>query len=120
MFYDYGGVSKSFGSMEAANEASRASETARTADEHVKQVEKRLERLLMVTQAMWDLLGQKTGLDEQVLLDQVQLRAQRRTEELSAPSAFKCPKCGRTMGANRNKCMYCGAERPIDSVFQAV
>lgn len=115
----HGSSGMSLTDLQATIDAPAANEAVRTAAERVGQLEARLDRLLLVIQAMWNLLRQKNGsLDEQLLLDQVNLRVQRKTEQLQSPP--KCPQCGRPMSPRLSKCMYCGANRPIDTVFDAV
>jgi hypothetical protein len=115
----YGNVHTSFSDLSSAADAARASSAALTAEQHAREVEQRLDRALLVMHAMWDLLRDKNGLSEQLLLDQVNARAKTRVEQLQSP-ATKCPQCGRPMAPRLSKCMYCGAPRPIATVFDAV
>jgi hypothetical protein len=113
-------LSTSFSDLSSAADAARASSAALTAEQHAKEVEQRLDRALLVMHAMWDLLRDKNGLNEQALLDQVNARAKSRVEQLQSPETSKCPQCGRPMAPRLSKCMYCGAARPITTVFDAV
>jgi ribosomal protein L32 len=113
-------VHTSFSDLSSASDAARASSQALNAEQHAKLIEQRLDRILLVMEAMWDLLRDKNGLSEQALLDQVNVRAKNRVDQLQSPEATKCPQCGRPMPPKIHKCLYCGATRPIATVFDAV
>lgn len=110
----------SFGNLHSASDAANATSAARSVEEHAKELEARLNRLVLVAQSVWELLGNKNGLTQQQLLDEVNLLAQRKSEKLQSPEANKCPQCGRPMAPRLPKCIYCGATRPIETVFDAV
>lgn len=86
-------------------------------------VNRRLERLLLVNAALWSLLQDKLGLTEQDLIDRVKVLDEmdgKADGKLSRGGAIKCHDCGRTLNPRHGKCLYCGAERRLSSAFEAV
>jgi len=72
-----------------------------------------IERLLMITEALWLLLKHEHGYSDEDLVRQVQA-IDLRDGELDgrvAPdrAAAKCPQCQRPLAKNRAVCIYCGA-----------
>jgi len=108
-----------------AGAASYAQGRARSAQEAVRHLENRVDQLSFVCQAMWQLLQEHTDLDEQALLDRVH-HLESQHDETQAEQANtqqmreKCPQCERTLNPRHDKCLYCGAGRPIDSAFDLV
>lgn len=70
------------------------------------------ERVLMITEALWELLKQKHGYTDEQLLEQVRRvdgqdgRLDGRVER-SQPT--QCRTCGRNLSRRRPTCIYCGA-----------
>jgi ribosomal protein S27AE len=107
-----------FAQQTASEAGSRADSAART----VKELEARIERLTLVSLAMWSLLREKSGLTEENLLDrvrQIDLRDGVLDGKLSRETR-KCAKCGRVMSARHNKCMYCGHEELVATAFDGI
>ncbi len=108
----------------AADAQSKASHGARegtAANRRVWNLEDRLDKLLLVNMAMWELLKDRTELTEEDLLAKVQevdLRDGRADGKISKTVA-KCPKCGRTMSPRHKKCFYCGASKLNVGAFDA-
>ena len=89
---------------------------ARADDDHLRQ-------LLLITEAMWSLLSERTG----VTVDD--LRA--RMEEIDAADGVvdgrrgptppePCPSCGAMVDRSRSSCAFCGVEVPGRDPFDAV
>lgn len=76
-----------------------------------------VQRLSLLNQALWELLSEKYGLQEDELaakIKEVDLRdgvADGRMTE----TAMQCPKCGRVSNSKHYKCLYCGVnfKRPV-------
>lgn len=83
-------------------------------------MEAELERLSMTCRAMWELCSERLGLGDRELIDKVHeidLRdGQRDGRFRSVPQP--CPRCARTNGAHRPRCLYCGTELPQLPGFQ--
>jgi hypothetical protein len=86
----------------------------------VEQLEQRLERQLLVSRALWELLKKHSGLEENDLIAKVaeiDLRDGSLDHRLSSP-LLDCPDCGKKVNARTRHCAYCGfSEFPTD-VFQ--
>lgn len=77
----------------------------------VSQLQAQVERLLMVTEALWTILKEKNGLEDQELLRQmvqIDLRDGRMDGKVAAAPPEPCPKCQRIVAKNSVRCMYCG------------
>ncbi len=95
---------------------------ARQGARDVGHLEDRLERLSLVCMAMWSLLQDKTQLTEEDLLERVKLidLIDGKADGKATTTIKKCHACGRTLNARHRKCLYCGAEMPLSSAFDAV
>lgn len=70
-----------------------------------------VERLRIVAEALWRILKEKHGLDDNELIRQITLidLADGRLDGRVAPTPpAPCPKCQRTLGKNRPRCLFCG------------
>lgn len=96
--------------------ASRAATDAANLAERLHSLEKRIDGLLLLNRAMWAVLEEKTGLTEADLQDhiEVQMEIMLSTQQAVVRS---CPQCGRTMKLKQERCLYCGAQRTYDSLF---
>ncbi|MBN1943773.1 MAG: hypothetical protein JW849_10815 [Phycisphaerae bacterium] len=84
-------------------------------------LEERLDKLLLICSALWELLRDRTELTEDDLIAKVQevdLRDGRADGKISK-TVKKCPKCGRTMSSRHRQCLYCGAEDLASGAFDA-
>src|SRR5262245_5233390 len=77
----------------------------------------RVERLVLVTEAMWELLSERTGLTVAELAERVRtLDAQDGHLDgkrgAPAPSQVRCPSCQAVVPAGKTICQFCGAEVP--------
>ena len=70
-----------------------------------------VERLYFITEALWRILKEKNGLDDNEIIRQIALIdfEDGKLDGRKAKMPPKpCPKCGRTLGKQRTRCMYCG------------
>lgn len=84
-------------------------------------LEDRVDKLLLVCSALWELLRDRTELTEDDLLakvEEVDLRDGRADGKISK-TVKKCPKCGRTMSPRHKQCLYCGAQDLTTGAFDA-
>lgn len=82
----------------------------------------RFNRLLLVCQAMWTLLQEKTGLTEEDLLERVvelDLRDGRLDGQI-ARQVVKCGKCGFAVSYEFMRCLHCGEKYVPSSAFEGV
>ena len=85
----------------------------------MRSVAERLDKLMLISEALWSLVREKTGLGEEDLL--------KRMEELdpsdgaedgkSSKKGIDCKKCGRTVSMRYTRCLYCGARHRPESAF---
>jgi hypothetical protein len=70
-----------------------------------------IERLYFITEALWRILKEKQGLDDLEIVRQITAidmeDGKLDGRKLKTPPK-PCPKCGRVLGKQRAKCMYCG------------
>ena len=80
--------------------------------DHARQLEKRLDRYALAFAATTELIRQTTGESEEEILARFKTIM---NEKATAPLRT-CEQCGRTIGAKKTSCMYCGAVAKVDSV----
>ena len=86
----------------------------------INQLRADVERLYFITEALWRILSEKHGLDDQEIIRQIAAidMEDGQLDGRKAPQPPQpCPKCGRTLTKQRLKCMYCGefiAVNPFD------
>jgi hypothetical protein len=86
----------------------------------VQELQADVERLFFITEALWRILRDKYGMDENELVKQITLidieDGRLDGKKPKAPPT-PCPKCNRTVGRQRVKCIFCGepiAQNPFD------
>lgn len=92
--------------------ADRAVATATQARSQVEFIQMDVERLLMITEALWTMLRDEHGYTDEQLIQQIQeidMRDGRLDGKVAKQSPSKCPQCGRTISARRPMCVFCGA-----------
>ena len=70
-----------------------------------------VERLYFIAEALWRILQEKHGIEDQEIIRQIAAidMEDGKLDGRKAPQAPQpCPKCGRTLTKQRLKCMYCG------------
>lgn len=109
------------GQIGAAKEAAAdAKNRAQTAQELFLQMEKRVMRLSLHCQAMWEMLRERAEFtDDQLAAKvlEVDLR-DGRTDGRIATQVSDCPSCGRKTNSKRTICVICGAELPREHAFE--
>jgi uncharacterized protein YecE (DUF72 family) len=103
-----------------ANENNNDHRYRRTRDE-IDQLHARIDRLAIITEAMWQLLAENVGLDEAELADKVQqLDGLDGTQDgRRQPRTSDCA-CGAKVTTKSEICQFCGAQAPKGSVFDAI
>ena len=75
------------------------------------QLRRQVEKLRLVSRALCELLIEQTNLTEDAVLnriDEIDLRDGNLDGRMRG-APMKCPACQRTVGLNRTRCQYCGA-----------
>lgn len=105
-------------------EADGNARRARTKSDHVssdlRRLTQQVDRITLASQAMWELLRDRTELTEADLAEkmlEIDLRDGIQDGRL-APGKVNCPQCHRLTRTNRPTCLYCGTEIDRDHVFQ--
>lgn len=101
----------------AATAAENAQRQARSAKTAVELLQQDVERLLMITEALWVLLKKERGWQdadlEQIIAD-IDLRDGKLDGRVAPTQPRACPHCGHTIGKKRPFCFYCG--KPVGTV----
>lgn len=101
-------------------EASGAKFKAEQVYKKVVELEKRLNRITLTSQAMWELIRDQTGWSDDEILDRMQeidLRDGQLDGQLGA-TVTDCPNCDAKVNSRRGYCMICGTEVEIGEVFE--
>ena len=109
------------GQIGAAQEAAaEAQNRAQTAQELFLQMEKRVNRLSLMCQAMWEMLRERAEFSEDQFAAkvlEVDLRDGRQDGKI-ATQITECPSCKRKTNSKRASCVICGAELPKAHSFE--
>ncbi len=100
--------------------AAGARSEARRAQTKAESLELDVERLLMITEALWTIMKEEHGYSDDQLIEKVSeidMRDGRLDGQAKTPQVLKCPNCGRTLMKHRPVCLYCGAAVAV-SPFQ--
>jgi hypothetical protein len=97
---------------QASRDAARAEGAAGRSLGAVHTLEARLERLALITEALWTLLRERVGMTDEQLLERI------REVDLSdgvldgkvRRGTSECPACQRVLSKRHSHCLYCGAE----------
>ncbi len=95
--------------------ASRVATDVRTQNEFMKSD---VEKLFMLTEALWTILKEQHGYSDDDLVERIQ-EIDMRDGKLDGKVAKEkirpdCPQCGRKLMGKRPVCLYCGAEVALD------
>lgn len=104
----------------AGSDASNAKSTAEQMRADVYDLTRKMERMSLACQAMWELLRDTASLQETDILDKMQEIDLRDgvADRKIGHNAVKCPSCGRPANTRRSQCIYCAAEIPREHVFE--
>ena len=99
----------------ATHRANAAQSEAARATTAVQRAEFDIERLLMITEALWTILKEQHGYTDEELqkrVMQIDLRDGKLDGRVAPDAPAKCPKCDRPLAKKRPRCIYCGTETP--------
>ena len=99
-----------FSNASEAIASSTRSGTERTRSE-IHLLESEVERLLMITEALWTILQERFGYDDQELIKRIvmiDMRDGKLDGKVAADAPKSCPKCNRILFKHRPRCLYCG------------
>lgn len=98
-----------------------AKATAKEASTEVRFLKQKVEKLMMITEALWIVLKETTNYTDEDLKEiirEVDLKDGKLDGKVSAESPDLCPKCGQILQKNKNVCIYCGTEVEPPDVFK--
>ena len=105
---------------DAKSDATTARQDATTAGDRVRELEARLDRLTLATQALWELARGRFDVSDAELLakiEEIDLRDGQKDQRIS-PRAQACPKCQRRINTRHAACIYCGTAVIQEHAFQ--
>ena len=104
------GMSAARSAAASQTAATRASSDARQAQTEVQELEARLDRVMLASEAMWTLLREKMGVTDEELLNRINDidLSDGKLDGKVRKTAVSCPKCSRTISRRFPQCMYCG------------
>ena len=92
--------------------ASQAESTAHRSKHAADELAQRLDRLALVTEALWALLKERSDMTDEELLEHIRLvdLSDGVLDGKVRRGAQACPGCGRTLSKRNARCIYCGVE----------
>jgi len=99
--------------------ADKAVGKAERAVDEITRLQRRIDRLNLNCQAMWELLRDRCGMTDQELeskILEVDLRDGSKDGKMSLQTCI-CQACGRSTNSRRQTCLMCGAELAKAHVF---
>lgn len=117
MFYSHGSVYSQAVAAQAQTDANDAQAAAREARSEVESLRQDIDRLLMITEALWTLLQKEHGYADNVLSElvkEIDLRDGRLDgKSVAVAPPAPCPACGKINSSRRSVCIYCGQSLPV-------
>jgi hypothetical protein len=95
----------------ALTEASEARGKAQDASTQIQFMKQDIERLLMISEALWMLLQRAHGYKEEdlkKLINEIDLRDGSLDGRVAKKDTIECPSCGRIASLRQNRCIFCG------------
>jgi hypothetical protein len=96
---------------QAGNAALAASHRASKASDEVEFLRADIEKLMMISEALWGILKEKHGYTDSELVrrvEQVDMKDGKLDGKVAKSLPKKCPSCDRTIQGKRSRCLWCG------------
>jgi len=116
MFYHY----NSYSTSSATSTANSAKSEAVQATSEVNLLKSEVERLLMISEALWGFIKKEHDLEDTELFEKVleiDARDGRIDGKVAKTKPQKCPECSHTLPKRKPFCLYCGVRLAKD-VFE--
>lgn len=95
---------------EAKDAAGSAKRDAQNAMMRLRKAEAQIEKLLLITEALWQIAKSSNNLNDEDLTQMVGDIQEFHASQNAAGASTKCTACERPVPRSKNKCMYCGQE----------
>jgi hypothetical protein len=95
----------------------RAASVAENARSQVEQMQADIDRLMLCTQAMWEILKEEHGCTEEQLIrkiTEIDMQDGKLDGKVAKQGPIACPQCGRTNKRTRVACLYCGTPFKVE------
>ena len=88
----------------------------------IDHLEENLQRLALISQAMYELLGGRTGLDRKTLANKINEidRRDGKADGRYTPEPKACPSCDSMICLKFNRCLFCGHEAHTPNPFDTL
>lgn len=96
--------------------ANQANSKARDAKSDVQFLQWKVERLTMVTEALWEIIRKSHKLEDddlQKLVAQIDLKDGKLDGKVAKSPPIKCSQCNKSVPRGKRVCLYCGTENEI-------
>ena len=118
------GTQAELASGKAKVQAEAATRKATALAGRVRDLTERVEKLTIISMALWTFVKQATGLADKDLMDkfrQIDLLDGREDGRVAPDhEVAQCPKCGRAMSRRHARCLFCGERNLKDTVFKQI
>jgi hypothetical protein len=107
---------------EAQMTAAQAADRAKRLESEVDDLRRRADALTIACQALWEIVRERLGVDDQTILrkmQEVDLRDGQADGKI-ATRPVTCPRCSRNSNSKRRACVYCGAPLPTGNLFEKI
>ena len=108
------------GSTEAIRASSEAGSKANRASSDTLQLRREVNRLLMINEALWEIIRDREGLKDEDLIrkiDEIDLRDGLLNGRRAKQAPADCSNCGRTLPKRQPVCIYCGTDAEYRDPF---
>lgn len=109
-------LSSASGDLSADFTASDAHYAANRAEDGLVRANADIERLMLITEALWNILKEQHGYADDELVRrvlEVDMRDGRIDGRVASRPPEDCPHCSRPVPSDRRYCLYCGEPVPV-------
>jgi hypothetical protein len=110
------------GNTDAIRQSASAESAAREAHRDIVQVQDKLDRLTLACAALWELVKERTNLTENDLAARIAILDAKDgiADGKMTRTVQPCANCKRPISPQHRKCMYCGTEQPLTTIFESL
>jgi hypothetical protein len=88
----------------------------------IKKIHKAVDKLIIITQALWEIIAESHGLSEEYIaakVREIDMRDGAIDGRVKRPIRV-CASCGKVLPLDRDACIYCGAQNKGVELFQTI